>query len=144
MREELQRTVIHSAGPDECIDGALVTLPDVTAFGESPATIVDHVGYGSSVPLLRQIGDDMLILAEGTLNRTATEAELASVYAWMGPMVDDGFLVSGYVDRKKLRLWLVISADSIPAARLRLSDVPMMSDGSVDVALTAVTAFRYR
>lgn len=37
----------------------------------------------------------MLILAEGTVHRTLENDERAPGWAWLGPMVDAGFLQSG-------------------------------------------------
>jgi hypothetical protein len=48
----------------------------------------------------------MLIFAEGTVNEPLSDVERAAVRAWLGPMVDEGFIQSGY------STWLVIGYGS--------------------------------
>jgi hypothetical protein len=40
----------------------------------------------------------MLILAEGTVNEPLSDVERAAVRAWLGPMVDEGFIQSGHIN----------------------------------------------
>jgi hypothetical protein len=56
---------------------------------------------------------NVLIVAEGTIHRPVVGDQLAAVRAWFGPMVDSGYLHSGYVDHAGERLWLVVSDDSL-------------------------------
>ena len=49
----------------------------------------------------------MLIFAEGTVNEPLSDVERAAVRAWLGPMVDEGFIQSGYIST-----WLVIGYGS--------------------------------
>ena len=85
----------------------------------------------------------MLILVEGTLRQPLDEQELAAVYAWVRPMVDDGFAHNGYVDRAKSRLWFVVAAPDVATARTRLGHLPTVGLGGLELTLTPVTAFRY-
>jgi hypothetical protein len=86
----------------------------------------------------------MLILAEGTMHRSIAGDERTAVQAWLGPMVDDGFLRDGYLDVAGNRLWMLISSGSLCAAKQRLDDLPVVRDGSVSFVTTAVTAMRFR
>lgn len=85
----------------------------------------------------------MLILAEGTIHRPVVSDDRAAAEAWLGPMVDAGFLQQGYVDTAGSRLWMVIASTSIDAARQWLNDLPVVRDGSVSFATVHVTALRF-
>jgi hypothetical protein len=85
----------------------------------------------------------MLVIAEGTINRPLAGAEQTAAQAWLGPMVDGGFLQSAFIDREQKRMWMVLSSESKANAEQRLADLPVVRDGSVTFALTAVTAVRY-
>jgi hypothetical protein len=84
----------------------------------------------------------MLILAEGTINREVTGDELTAVETWFGAMADTGFLQSGYVDLPRNRLFLFLTSDDLEKAGHRLSDLPVVRDGSVSFTTHAVTALR--
>jgi hypothetical protein len=86
----------------------------------------------------------VLILAEGMVHRPVVGDQLAAVRAWFGPMVDSGFMQSGYVDGAGTRLWLVLSSASLGEAEQRLEDLPVVRDGSVSFTTVAVTAVRFR
>ena len=86
----------------------------------------------------------MLILAEGTVHSAVDEEERASMLAWLGPMVDDGFLINGYLDPAITRLIMVLSSPTLRAAKERLDDLPPVQDGSVTFTTTVVTAMRFR
>jgi hypothetical protein len=87
----------------------------------------------------------MLILAEGMIHHPpVTEEYLAAIRAWLGPMVDEGFLLNGYLDEAGHRLWMVLSSPSIEAAEQRLGDLPPARDGSVSFTTVVVTALRFR
>lgn len=85
----------------------------------------------------------MLILAEGTIHRPLAGADRLANAAWLGPMVDSGFLQSGWVDAAGRRLWLVISAPDIADAEQRLKDLPVVREGAVTFTVTHVTAVRF-
>lgn len=86
----------------------------------------------------------MLILAEGTISHTVEGEERTAAQAWLGPMVDDGFLVDAYVDEVGGRVWMVLSSADLRSARQRLNDLPVVRDGYVGFATTVVTKLRYR
>ncbi len=85
----------------------------------------------------------MLIMAEGTIHRLLVGEQQLSAQAWLGPMVDGGFLQNAYVDRARDRMWMVLSSESIEDARVRLGDLPVVRDGSVTFTMTAITAVRF-
>ncbi len=86
----------------------------------------------------------MLILVEGTIHRPVVGDDLAAVEAWLGPMVDDGFLQSGFLDHEVQRLWLIVSSPTRAAAHERLDDLPVVRDATLSYTTTAVTAVRFR
>lgn len=86
----------------------------------------------------------MLILAEGTIHRPIEGDQVDAVRAWLGPMVDSGFMHSGYVDVAGARLWLVLTSDTLADAEQRLDDLPVVQDGSVSFTTVAVSAARFR
>jgi hypothetical protein len=51
----------------------------------------------------------MLIFAEGTVNEPLSDVERAAVRAWLGPMVDEGFIQSGYINMARDRVWIMVS-----------------------------------
>jgi hypothetical protein len=85
----------------------------------------------------------MLILAEGSIHRPIEGSERSAVQAWLGPMVDGGFLQNAYIDGARLRLWMVLSSDTQADAERRLNDLPVVRDGSVTFALTHISAVRF-
>jgi hypothetical protein len=86
----------------------------------------------------------MLILVEGSIHRPVTGDERTAVRAWLGPMVDDGFLQHGYLDSTGERLWMIVSSPSLERAQKRLNDLPVARDGSVSFETAHVTALRFR
>jgi hypothetical protein len=86
----------------------------------------------------------MLILAEGTVHRPVEGDELAAVSAWLGPMVDAGFMQSGLINIVGDRVWILLSTTHIDSAKQRLADLPVARDGSVSFTVTKVTAMRFR
>jgi len=86
----------------------------------------------------------MLILAEGTVRRPLEDDERAAVWAWLGPMVDAGFMQSGYINTVGDRVWLVLSTTDVDTATERLADLPAVHDGSVSFSTIEVTAVRFR
>lgn len=86
----------------------------------------------------------MLILAEGTISQRVEGEERTAAQAWLGPMVDDGFLLDAYVDEVGGRVWMLLSSSDLRSARQRLNDLPVVRDGYVGFATTVVTKIRYR
>jgi hypothetical protein len=86
----------------------------------------------------------MLILAEGTVHRPVEGDEEAAVWAWFGPMVDAGFMQSGFINTVGDRVWLVLSSTDIDTCAQRLADLPVARNGSVSFSTTEVTAMRFR
>jgi hypothetical protein len=86
----------------------------------------------------------MLILAEGTVSHPLEGDERTAAQAWLGPMVDDGFLLDAYVDDVGGRVWMLLSSTDLRSARQRLNDLPVVRDGYVGFATTTVTKIRYR
>jgi hypothetical protein len=85
----------------------------------------------------------MLIMAEGEIHRPLESGEQLSAQAWLGPMVDGGFLHNAYIDRPRSRMWLVVSSDSVADARSRLNDMPVVRDGTVTFTMTPISAVRF-
>ncbi len=67
----------------------------------------------------------MLIMVTGKIRQRPQPSALAAVEAWLGPMVDAGFLQHGYVSEEHARLWFVVSATDIAEAIDRLSVLPL-------------------
>jgi hypothetical protein len=84
----------------------------------------------------------MLILAEGTIHRAVVGDELLAAQGWFGAMADGGFLQSGYLDLPRNRILMFLSAPDLANADQRLSDMPVVQDGSVTFTTSAVTALR--
>jgi hypothetical protein len=85
----------------------------------------------------------MLFVAEGTIHRQLIGEEQSAAQAWLGPMVDGGFLQSAYIDHLRQRMWMVVSSEARDDAEQRLLDLPVVRDGTVTFALTAVSAVRF-
>ena len=84
----------------------------------------------------------MMIMAQGTIHRELTAGEDRQVYGWFGPMIDSGFLHSGYVDAPGKRLWMILSSPDLAFANQRLNDLPMVRDKSLTIVAVAVTSLR--
>jgi hypothetical protein len=85
----------------------------------------------------------MLILAEGTIHRELIGEEQSAAQAWLGPMVDGGFLQSAYIDHERRRMWMVLSSETRGAAEQRLGDMPIVRESTVSFTLTVVSAVRF-
>ena len=85
----------------------------------------------------------MLFLAEGTLHKPVDEAEHTVAAAWLGPMVDAGFLQSGWLDTAGSRVVMVLSAADRREVDERIADLPVVRDGTVTFTLTPVRALRF-
>jgi len=86
----------------------------------------------------------MLILAEGTVSHSLEGDARTAAQAWLGPMVDDGFVVDAYVNEPGGRVWILLSSPDLRSARQRLNDLPVVRDCVVSFATTVVTKLRYR
>ena len=84
----------------------------------------------------------MLLIVEGTLHRPVVDEGRRVASAWLGPMVDAGFVHGGWIDHGGTRLWMVVSAEDAAEAQERLADLPPARDGSVSFDLTPVEALR--
>jgi hypothetical protein len=85
----------------------------------------------------------MLILAEGTINRPIEGEARAAVRAWLGPMADDGFMETGYLDREARKIWMYLSSPDMRTATRRLNDLPVVRDGSLTFTTRRVTRLRF-
>ena len=84
----------------------------------------------------------MLLIVEGTVHRPLAGERRRVASAWLGPMVDDGFVHGGWVDHGSTRVWMVVSAADETEAQERLADLPVARDGSVSFTVTPVEALR--
>ena len=73
----------------------------------------------------------MLILANGTMQHRLTDPQLREINAWFGPMIDGGFLHTGYVDESRQKLWLILSCDTMAEAHQRLDDLPTVRNDAM-------------
>jgi hypothetical protein len=87
--------------------------------------------HGSKTCTPTESEAEMLILAEGTIHRPVLDDQRPATQAWLGPMVDGGFLQSGYADMPGNRLWMFLSSPDLKDANQRLQDLPVVQDGSV-------------
>ena len=85
----------------------------------------------------------MLILAEGTVRDPLTPDRRREIEAWLGPMMDDGFLRGGYVDPEGRRVWMVLAADTHLDVVGRLGDLPAVRNGLLSFTTTTVTPLRF-
>ena len=85
----------------------------------------------------------MLIMAEGSIAHQLGDDGVAVIRAWLGPMVDAGFLQTGYLDSVHERVWMVLTSPDETSAVQRLNDLPMVRDGSISFTTTAVTGLRF-
>jgi hypothetical protein len=86
----------------------------------------------------------MLILAEGRIHHRVEGDARTAARAWLGPMMDDGFVVDGFIDESGDRLWMLLSSPDLSAAQQRLGDLPVQRDGSVSFESLVVTRLRFR
>lgn len=85
----------------------------------------------------------MLFIAEGKIHQPIEAADRRIAAAWLGPMVDSGFLQSGFLDTAGRRVLMVLSAPDEQAITARLNDLPIVNDGSVSFSVSHVTALRF-
>ena len=85
----------------------------------------------------------MLFIAEGKIHQPIEASDRKTAAAWLGPMVDSGFLQSGYLDAAGQRVLMVLSAPDQDAITERLEDLPIVRNGAVSFSVSRVTALRF-
>lgn len=85
----------------------------------------------------------MLFIAEGKIRQPIEAADQTVAAAWLGPMVDSGFLQAGYLDAAGGRVVMILSAPDRLEIDERLADLPVVRDGKVAFAVSHVTALRF-
>jgi hypothetical protein len=85
----------------------------------------------------------MLFIAEGQIRQPIEGGERAVAAAWLGPMVDSGFLQAGYLDAAGKRVVMILSAPSRREIDQRLGDLPVVHDQKVSFTVSHVTALRF-
>lgn len=86
----------------------------------------------------------MLIIAEGRLAHPVGAAEHLVNAAWLGPMVDAGFLHAGWVDTDGGVVFLVITAKSTAEATRWLADLPIVREREISFEVHPAKALRFR
>ncbi len=86
----------------------------------------------------------MLIMAEGRLPEAAGRDQDRATAAWLGPMMDSGFLHAGWIRGGRGTMLLLISAPDLGSALGRLADLPLVRDLGLVFDLQPVTALRFR
>jgi len=85
----------------------------------------------------------MLFIAEGRLHQPIDAADHTIAAAWLGPMVDAGFLQAGYLDAGGQRVVMIVSAPDRREIDERLGSLPIVRDKKVSFAVSPVTALRF-
>ena len=85
----------------------------------------------------------MLFIAEGQIRQPIEAGEHAVAAAWLGPMVDSGFLQAGYLDAAGQRVVMILSAPNHLEINQRLGDLPVVRDQKVSFTVSQVTALRF-
>ena len=85
----------------------------------------------------------MLFIAEGKIHQPIEATDRKTAAAWLGPMVDAGFLQSGYLDADGQRVLMVLSAPDEEDVTRRLNNLPIVHDGAVSFSISRVTALRF-
>ena len=85
----------------------------------------------------------MLFVAEGRIHEPIEAEDHAIAAAWLGPMVDAGFLQSGYLDAAGQRVIMIVSAPDRVEIDERLGNLPVVRDGKVSFTVSPVTALRF-
>ena len=85
----------------------------------------------------------MLFVAEGRIHEPIEAEDHAIAAAWLGPMVDAGFLQSGYLDPAGQRVIMIVSAPDRVEIDERLGNLPVVRDGKVRFTVSPVTALRF-
>jgi hypothetical protein len=85
----------------------------------------------------------MLFIAEGQIRQPLEAGERTVAAAWLGPMVDSGFLQAGYLDAAGQRVVMILSAPDRLEIDQRLSDLPVVREQKVTFTVSHVTALRF-
>ena len=85
----------------------------------------------------------MLYIAEGRIRQPIDGDERTVQAAWLGPMIDSGFLHAGYVDTAGQRVVMILSAPDRLDIDQRLDDLPVVRDHKVSFTVSQVTALRF-
>ncbi|HZC69341.1 MAG TPA: hypothetical protein VE442_01480 [Jatrophihabitans sp.] len=85
----------------------------------------------------------MLFIAEGQIDRPIEAGDRTVAAAWLGPMVDSGFLQAGYLDAAGKRVVMILSAPDRAEIDQRLGDLPIVRDQKVAFTVSQVTALRF-
>jgi len=85
----------------------------------------------------------VLLIAEGKIHQPIEATDRKTAAAWLGPMVDSGFMQAGYLDAAGQRVLMVLSAPDEDAVARRLDDLPIVQNGSVSFSVSRVTALRF-
>ncbi len=80
---------------------------------------------------------------KATCSDRCEESEQTIAAAWLGPMVDAGFLQSGYLDAGGNRVFMVLSAPDRVEVEQRINDLPVVREGTVSFTITPVSALRF-
>lgn len=85
----------------------------------------------------------MLFIAEGKIGQPIKADEHAIAAAWLGPMVDSGFLQAGYLDAAGQRVVMILAAPDRLEIDERLDALPIVREQKVSFTVTPVTALRF-
>jgi hypothetical protein len=85
----------------------------------------------------------MLFIAEGQIRQPIEASEHTVAAAWLGPMVDSGFLHAGYFDAAGQRVVMILSAPDRLELDQRLSILPVVLDHKVSFTISQVTALKF-
>ena len=85
----------------------------------------------------------MLFIAEGRINKPVDAEDHTVAAAWLGPMVDAGFLQAGYLDAAGQRVVMILSAPDHAEICERLGNLPIVREQKVSFAVSPVTALRF-
>jgi hypothetical protein len=85
----------------------------------------------------------MLFIAEGQIRQPIEASEHTIAAAWLGPMVDAGFLQAGYLDAAGQRVVMILSAPDRLEIDERLGALPVVRDQKVSFTVSHVTALRF-
>jgi hypothetical protein len=85
----------------------------------------------------------MLFIAEGAIRKPLDAGEQTMAAAWLGPMVDAGFLHAGYLDAAGQRVVMILSAPDRFDIEERLRNLPVVRNENVSFKISPVTALRF-
>ena len=85
----------------------------------------------------------MLFIADGQIHEPIDGDDHVVAAAWLGPMVDSGFLQAGYLDAAGRRVVMILSAPDRSDVDERLGDLPVVRDEKVSFTVSPVTALRF-